>query len=59
LEQTEVVAGKSHSEHDLKIANKYVYGWSDLYAETNFSKQTYLLDIEREASLSLCTEEKH
>ena len=47
------------SEHDKKIANKlaYVMAGGDLSEPTNVSEQ-YLLDLEREAFLSLCTERK-
>ena len=47
------------SEHDRKIANKlgYVMAGGDLSEPTKVSEQ-YLLDIEREAFLSLCTERK-
>ena len=47
------------SEHDQKIANKlaYVMAGGDLSEPTNVSEQ-YLLDLEREAFLSLCTERK-
>ena len=47
------------SEHDMKIANKlaYVMAGGDLSEPTLVSEQ-YLLDIEREAFLSLCTERK-
>ena len=47
------------SEHDHKIANKlaYVMAGGDLSEPTMVSEQ-YLLDIEREAFLSLCTERK-
>lgn len=47
------------SEHDRKIANKlaYVMAGGDLSEPTLVSEQ-YLLDIEREAFLSLCTERK-
>ena len=47
------------SEHDKKIANKlaYVMAGGDLSQPSNVSEQ-YLLDIEREAFLSLCTERK-
>lgn len=52
---------KAHyiSEHDKKIANKlaYVMAGGDLSEPTLVSEQ-YLLDIEREAFLSLCTERK-
>jgi 3-hydroxyacyl-CoA dehydrogenase len=52
-------AGKYISEHDKKIANKlaYVMAGGDLSESTLVSEQ-YLLDIEREAFLSLCTERK-
>jgi len=47
------------SEHDHKIANKlaYVMAGGDLSEPTLVSEQ-YLLDLEREAFLSLCTERK-
>ncbi len=47
------------SEHDHKIANKlaYVMAGGDLSEPTLVTEQ-YLLDIEREAFLSLCTERK-
>ena len=47
------------SEHDKKIANKlaYVMAGGSLSEPTRVSEQ-YLLDIEREAFLSLCTEKK-
>jgi 3-hydroxyacyl-CoA dehydrogenase len=47
------------SEHDKKIANKlaYVMAGGDLSEPTRVSEQ-YLLDIEREAFLSLCSEKK-
>ncbi len=47
------------SEHDQKIANKlaYVMAGGDLSEPTAVSEQ-YLLDLEREAFLSLCTERK-
>ena len=52
-------AGKYISEHDKKIANKlaYVMAGGDLSEPTLVSEQ-YLLDLEREAFLSLCTERK-
>jgi 3-hydroxyacyl-CoA dehydrogenase len=52
-------AGRYISEHDQKIANKlaYVMAGGDLSQATRVSEQ-YLLDIEREAFLSLCTERK-
>ncbi|MCF6129599.1 3-hydroxyacyl-CoA dehydrogenase NAD-binding domain-containing protein [Flavobacterium sp. AS60] len=55
----QMVAGKYISEHDQKIANKlaYVMAGGDLSEPTLVSEQ-YLLDIEREAFLSLCTERK-
>jgi 3-hydroxyacyl-CoA dehydrogenase len=47
------------SEHDAKIANKlaYVICGGDLSSPTKVSEQ-YLLDLEREAFLSLCAEKK-
>lgn len=47
------------SEHDQKIANKlaYVMAGGDL-SEPSYVSEQYLLDIEREAFLSLCTERK-
>lgn len=47
------------SDHDMKIANKlaYVMAGGDLSEPTMVSEQ-YLLDLEREAFLSLCTERK-
>ena len=55
----QMVAGNYISEHDLKIANKlaYVMAGGDLSEPTLVSEQ-YLLDLEREAFLSLCTERK-
>ncbi|MGC4041628.1 MAG: 3-hydroxyacyl-CoA dehydrogenase/enoyl-CoA hydratase family protein [Flavobacterium sp.] len=55
----QMVAGSYISEHDQKIANKlaYVMAGGDLSEPTLVSEQ-YLLDIEREAFLSLCTERK-
>lgn len=55
----QMVAGQYISEHDQKIANKlaYVMAGGDLSEPTLVSEQ-YLLDIEREAFLSLCTERK-
>jgi 3-hydroxyacyl-CoA dehydrogenase len=55
----QMVAGKYISDHDLKIANKlaYVMAGGDL-SEPTFVSEQYLLDIEREAFLSLCTERK-
>lgn len=52
-------AGKYISEHDRKIANKlaYVMAGGDLSEPTLVSEQ-YLLDLEREAFLSLATERK-
>ncbi|MGB5981569.1 MAG: 3-hydroxyacyl-CoA dehydrogenase/enoyl-CoA hydratase family protein [Nonlabens sp.] len=52
-------AGKYISEHDKKIANKlaYVMAGGDLSAPTLVSEQ-YLLDLEREAFLSLTGERK-
>ena len=47
------------SEHDQKIANKlaYVMAGGDL-SEPSLVNEQYLLDIEREAFLSLCSERK-
>jgi 3-hydroxyacyl-CoA dehydrogenase len=55
----QMMAGKYISEHDKKIANKlaYVMSGGDLSAPTMVSEQ-YLLDLEREAFLSLCGERK-
>lgn len=52
-------AGKYISEHDKKIANKlaYVMAGGDLSEATLVTEQ-YLLDLEREAFLSLTTEKK-
>ncbi len=52
-------AGSYISEHDKKIANKlaYVMAGGDLSEATLVTEQ-YLLDLEREAFLSLCTERK-
>ena len=52
-------AGHYISEHDKKIANKlaYVMAGGDLSEPTLVSEQ-YLLDLEREAFLSLCGERK-
>ncbi|NDI98027.1 3-hydroxyacyl-CoA dehydrogenase [Flavobacterium sp. LaA7.5] len=52
-------AGNYISEHDKKIANKlaYVMAGGDLSEATMVSEQ-YLLDLEREAFLSLCGERK-
>lgn len=54
-----LVAGNYASEHDQKIANKlgYVMAGGDLSEPTEVSEQ-YLLDLEREAFMSLCTERK-
>lgn len=54
-----MLAGKYISEHDRKIANKlaYVMAGGDLSEPTLVTEQ-YLLDLEREAFLSLCTEKK-
>ncbi len=47
------------SEHDKKIADKlaYVMAGGDL-SESSYVSEQYLLDLEREAFLSLCTERK-
>jgi 3-hydroxyacyl-CoA dehydrogenase len=52
-------AGRYISEHDQKIANKlaYVMSGGDL-SEANYVSEQYLLDLEREAFLSLCGERK-
>jgi len=52
-------AGKYISEHDKKIANKiaYVISGGDL-SQATFVDEQYLLDLEREAFLSLCSERK-
>jgi 3-hydroxyacyl-CoA dehydrogenase len=52
-------ASKYISEHDQKIANKlaYVMAGGDL-SEPTLVTEEYLLDLEREAFLSLCTERK-
>lgn len=52
-------AGRYISEHDKKIANKlaYVMAGGDLSEATLVTEQ-YLLDLEREAFLSLCGERK-
>ncbi|GEP52394.1 3-hydroxyacyl-CoA dehydrogenase [Flavobacterium noncentrifugens] len=52
-------AGSYISDHDKQIANKlaYVMAGGDL-SEPTFVTEQYLLDIEREAFLSLCTERK-
>ncbi|MGY6647651.1 3-hydroxyacyl-CoA dehydrogenase NAD-binding domain-containing protein [Wenyingzhuangia sp. IMCC45574] len=54
-----LVAGKYASEHDRLIANKlgYVMAGGDLSEPTEVSEQ-YLLDLEREAFLSLLGERK-
>jgi 3-hydroxyacyl-CoA dehydrogenase len=51
--------GKFASEHDIKIAKKvaYVLCGGDLTGAQHVSEQ-YLLDIEREAFLALCGEQK-
>jgi len=52
-------SGNYITEHDLKIAQKlgYVLSGGDLSQPSLVSEQ-YLLDLEREAFLSLCTEKK-
>ena len=54
-----MLMGKYISEHDAKIANKLAYAISggDLSYAQNVTEQ-YLLDLEREAFLSLCAEKK-
>jgi 3-hydroxyacyl-CoA dehydrogenase len=51
--------GNYISEHDKKMANKlaYVMAGGDL-SEPTLVSERYLLDLEREAFLSLCTERK-
>lgn len=55
----ELRLGKYASEHDIKIAKKvaYVLCGGDLSGTPKVSEQ-YLLDVEREAFLSLCGEQK-
>lgn len=55
----QMVAGNYISEHDRLIANKlgYVMSGGNLSEPTEVSEQ-YLLDLEREAFLSLCGERK-
>ena len=55
----ELKLGKYASEHDIKIAHKvaWVLCGGDLTAPQEVSEQ-YLLDLEREAFLSLCGEQK-
>ncbi|MEO0874501.1 MAG: 3-hydroxyacyl-CoA dehydrogenase/enoyl-CoA hydratase family protein [Bacteroidota bacterium] len=55
----ELMLGKYASEHDIKIAKKvaYVLCGGDLTGTQQVSEQ-YLLDVEREAFLSLCGEQK-
>ncbi|RMG75795.1 MAG: 3-hydroxyacyl-CoA dehydrogenase/enoyl-CoA hydratase family protein [Bacteroidetes bacterium] len=52
--------GHYASEHDAKIARKvaYVLCGGDLHGEHNLVSEQYLLDIEREAFLSLAGEKK-
>jgi len=54
-----LMQGRYASEHDRKIANKlgYVMAGGDLSEPTDVSEQ-YLLDLEREAIMSLFTERK-
>lgn len=54
-----MLSGKYISEHDVKISQKlaYVMCGGDLSAPTMVSEQ-YLLDLEREAFVSLCGEKK-
>ncbi|HMQ88811.1 MAG TPA: 3-hydroxyacyl-CoA dehydrogenase, partial [Flavilitoribacter sp.] len=55
----ELKLGKFASEHDIKIAHKvaWVLCGGDLTGAQQVSEQ-YLLDVEREAFLSLCGEQK-
>ena len=59
LAANELKLGKYASEHDIKIAQKvaYVLCGGDLTSPQEVTEQ-YLLDIEREAFLSLCGEQK-
>jgi len=54
-----MLSGHYISEHDVKISQKlaFVMSGGDLSQPTQVSEQ-YLLDMEREAFLSLCTEKK-
>lgn len=56
---SQMKSGNYISEHDEKIANKlaYVMSGGDL-SENNKVSEQYLLDLEREAFLSLCGERK-
>jgi 3-hydroxyacyl-CoA dehydrogenase len=55
----ELKLGKSASEHDIKIAKKvaWVLCGGDLTGQQQVSER-YLVDLEREAFLSLCGEQK-
>ena len=55
----ELRLGNYASDHDIKIARKiaYVLCGGDLTGQQQVSEQ-YLLDIEREAFMSLCGEQK-
>jgi len=55
----ELILGNYASEHDVKIAKKlaYVICGGDLTGQQQVSEQ-YLLDIEREAFISLAGEKK-
>src|SRR5690606_2795586 len=55
----QMFAGNYISEHDKKIANRlaYVMAGGDL-SEASYVSEQYLLDLEREALLSLTTERK-
>ncbi|WP_347374519.1 3-hydroxyacyl-CoA dehydrogenase/enoyl-CoA hydratase family protein [Aequorivita sp. Q41] len=55
----QMIAGKYISEHDKKVANKlaYVMAGGDL-SEASYVSEHYLLDLEREAFLSLTGERK-
>lgn len=55
----QMVAGNYISEHDRKIANKlaYVMSGGDL-SDASYVSEQYLLDLEREAFLSLTGERK-
>ncbi|GAA5225061.1 3-hydroxyacyl-CoA dehydrogenase/enoyl-CoA hydratase family protein [Membranihabitans marinus] len=59
LALNEMLLGRWASEHDVKIAKKiaYVLSGGDI-SEAQAVDEQYLLDIEREAFLSLCSEPK-
>lgn len=54
-----LLAGNYISEHDKKIASKLAYVMTGgALSEATYVSEQYLLDLEREAFLSLCTEKK-